>query len=93
LPCSERFQRLGFRPGLTAARGAGESPWREINGGKALDSGRLARELARYHVRPGPVWIGGKTVKGYVTHETSNQVGLADAWSRYLPADNETGEA
>jgi hypothetical protein len=70
-----------------------ESPWREINGGKALDAGRLARELARYHVRPGPVWIGGKTVKGYVTHETNNQVGLADAWSRYLPADNETGEA
>lgn len=29
------------------------------------------------------------TVKGYVTHATDKQLGLADAWSRYLPPDTD----
>jgi hypothetical protein len=61
-----------------------DAPWADLYG-KPLDARRLARELGRYDVHPGPLRIGGEVVKGY---QTGGPTGLADAWSRYLlPAD------
>jgi hypothetical protein len=64
-----------------------ESPWADINGGRPLDARRLARELAQYHVAPVTSRMGNDLSKGYVTYATKTQLGLADAWSRYLPDD------
>jgi hypothetical protein len=67
-----------------------EAPWGDLNSGRPLDARRLAKELALYHVTPVPFRTAGQITKGYVTYSTSNQLGLTDAWSRYLPAaDNE----
>jgi hypothetical protein len=65
-----------------------ESPWGDINGGRPIDARRLARELAVYHVAPAPFRTGGQIAKGYVTYPTKGQLGLTDAWSRYLPVDD-----
>lgn len=65
-----------------------EAPWGDINGGRPLDARHLARELAQYQVTPAAFRIGGQITKGYVTYPTKTQVGLGDAWSRYLPTDN-----
>ena len=70
-----------------------EAPWGDINGvGRPIDARRLARELAGYHVAPVPFRTGGQIAKGYVTYATNNQLGLTDAWSRYLPADDNDAE-
>jgi uncharacterized protein DUF3631 len=65
-----------------------EAPWGDLDGkGRQLDGRRLASELSRYSV--GPVAFKddtNTTVKGYVTYPTKDQVGLTDAWDRYLPA-------
>jgi hypothetical protein len=66
-----------------------EAPWGDLNGGRPLDARRLARELAPYHVTPVPFRTGGQITKGYVTYPTSSQLGLTDAWSRYLPTNND----
>lgn len=71
-----------------------EAPWADLHG-KPLDARRLAREMARYGVRPVTFETAGGSAKGYVTYETTGsqtQVGLADAWSRYLPADGGSGQ-
>jgi hypothetical protein len=65
-----------------------EAPWGDLNGGRPLDARRLAKELALYHVAPVAIRNGTQIAKGYVTHSTKTQLGLADAWSRYLPADD-----
>lgn len=65
-----------------------ESPWGELD--RPLTARRLAHKLSRYGVRPVAFDCSEGKVKGYVTFETSGkqgQSGLADAWSRYLPAD------
>jgi hypothetical protein len=70
-----------------------EAPWGDINGpGRPIDARRLARELAGYHVAPSPFRNGGQITKGYVTYATKNQLGLTDAWSRYLPDDKNDAE-
>ncbi|GAB3433556.1 DUF3631 domain-containing protein [Actinophytocola sediminis] len=78
-----------------------DAPWADLDGrGKQLDGRRLAAELARYGIAP----IAFKddsdtTVKGYVTYATDRtksqkaQVGLADAWDRYLSATDTEGNA
>ncbi|MGH3566229.1 MAG: DUF3631 domain-containing protein [Pseudonocardia sp.] len=64
-----------------------DSDWTDLDG-RALDARRLARELARYSVRvQGFKHHNGKTIKGYLTYPTDKQVGLTDAWARYLPPD------
>jgi hypothetical protein len=63
-----------------------ESPWCDLDG-RMLDARRMAKELSRYGVRVVPFKHDGTTVKGYTTYATDRQVGLADAWSRYLPAE------
>ena len=58
-----------------------DGPWADLYG-KPLDARRLARELDRYDVRPGPMRVAGAVVKGY---QVTGPTGLANAWSRYLP--------
>ena len=56
-----------------------EAGWADLDG-RPLDARRLARELARYTVRPTAVRIGGHVTKGY-----QSDGALTDAWARYLP--------
>jgi hypothetical protein len=58
-----------------------ESSWGDLDG-RPLDPRRLARELGRYGVRPGPLRIAGTVTKGY---QIDGPTGLTDAWTRYLP--------
>ncbi|MFD9890947.1 DUF3631 domain-containing protein [Amycolatopsis sp. NPDC059027] len=62
-----------------------EAPWGDLDGhGKTLDSRRLAKELKPYGVTSKNVRMpGGGVPKGY---RVDGDGGLADAWSRYLPA-------
>jgi hypothetical protein len=65
-----------------------EAPWGDLHG-KPLDARRLSRELVRYGARPVTFETDEGSTKGYVTYGTTGrqtQTGLADAWSRYLPA-------
>jgi len=62
-----------------------EAGWGDVEG-KPLDARRMAKELGRYGVRVTTFKFGGTTAKGYVTYATERQLGLIDAWSRYLPA-------
>jgi Protein of unknown function (DUF3631) len=72
---------------LTELRALDESPWGDLDG-RQLDARRLARELARFSVRPIVFKDAvNAPTKGYVTYATDRQVGLADAWDRYLPPD------
>ncbi|WP_422652979.1 DUF3631 domain-containing protein [Actinophytocola sp.] len=94
---AHHLRRPGNRPAghvdiLTDLVALDEAPWGDINGGRPLDPRRLARELAQYHVTPVPFRTGGQITKGYVAYPTSGQLGFADAWSRYLPTDNNDGE-
>lgn len=72
---------------ITELRAMDESPWGGDGDSRALDARRLARELARFSVRPTTFkhTTDNTTAKGYVTYPTDRQVGLADAWDRYLP--------
>ncbi|MGO1055713.1 DUF3631 domain-containing protein [Crossiella sp. CA198] len=66
-----------------------EAPWGDF-GGKALDARSLSRELSFFQVKPVTVKCNGTNAKGYVTYATDKQLGLADAWSRYLPPEKST---
>ncbi|EWM19229.1 DUF3631 domain-containing protein [Kutzneria sp. 744] len=63
--------------------------WTDMEG-KPLNDRRMSKELRKYLVAPAAFNDGTGTVKGYVTYPTYDsageqvQVGLADAWSRYL---------
>jgi hypothetical protein len=51
----------------------------------------LARELSRFNVSPVEFKDDtNTTVKGYVTYSTKDQLGLIDAWDRYLPVITST---
>lgn len=80
---------------LAALRELEEAPWSDLYG-KPLDARRLAKELDRYGV--GPVQFrddDGYKQRGYVTYPTEKppQVGLADAWRRYLLSAGTPGMA
>jgi hypothetical protein len=75
---------------LKHLRALEDAPWGDM-WGKPLDTRRLAAELSRYHVKPITVKHNGVNGKGYVTFATDKQVGLADAWARYLSAENSRG--
>lgn len=65
-----------------------EAAWGDLDG-RPIDARRLAKELGRYGVRPGPVRIGGAVVKGYQIDRSEISAGLGDAWDRYLPPPGE----
>jgi hypothetical protein len=78
--------RLPTKALLSDLTAVDEAPWGDLDG-KPLDARRMARELTRFGVSP----VAFKddtnvTTKGYVTYPTKDQVGLTDAWDRYLPA-------
>jgi hypothetical protein len=67
-----------------------DAPWAEMENGRPLTDRRLAKEMRKYFVAPVAFRAGGRVVKGYTTGPTFDtngeqvQVGLADAWSRYV---------
>lgn len=74
---------------LDGLRAMDDAPWSDLYG-KPLDSRRLAKELSRYQVAPLVIERNGTKMRGYVTYPTNTQVeqvGLADAWARYLAAE------
>jgi hypothetical protein len=70
---------------LDALVNADDRPWGDL-GGKPLDARRLSKELGRYGVGPAAFNTGRGTAKGYTTYPTVDNLGLADAWDRYLPS-------
>lgn len=63
-----------------------EAPWGNLRG-KPLDARGLASHLRKYEVTPATFDVldgTGKTAKGYTTYPTKGNIGLADAWTRYL---------
>lgn len=66
-----------------------DSPWADLPD-RPLNARQLSRELRRYGVSPVTFDAKVGKAKGYVTFQTSGmqaQVGLGDAWSRYLTDD------
>lgn len=61
-----------------------EAPWCDFYG-RPLNARQLATELRAYGVKVTAYSSSGKTFKGYVI---DGENGLADAWSRYLPAES-----
>ena len=55
-----------------------EAPWGDLRG-KALDGRGLSSKLRPYNIKPKPIRINGRVVKGYEAAD------LTDAWQRYLP--------
>jgi endogenous inhibitor of DNA gyrase (YacG/DUF329 family) len=83
-----RTDRLPTKTILAELLDLDEAPWGDLHG-KPLDARRLSRELGRYGARPVTFEDDEGSTKGYVTYCTTGrqaQTGLADAWSRYLPA-------
>jgi hypothetical protein len=79
--------RLASRDIIAALLTMDYAPWSAL-ADQPLGPRRLARELARYGVRPVTFDAKIGKAKGYVTFPTTGkqaQVGLADAWLRYLP--------
>jgi len=67
---------------VTQLLDAEDGAWGDLDG-RPLDARRLAREMARYSVRPKDLKLSGGSVrKGY---RTDGPDGLADVWLRYLP--------
>jgi hypothetical protein len=77
----QHTDRMATTDVLTRLAALEESSWSDLDG-RPLDPRRLARELGRYGVRPGPLRIAGTVTKGY---QVDGPTGLADAWTRYLP--------
>jgi hypothetical protein len=87
--------RLASRDIIAALLTMDDAPWSGL-ADQPLGPRRLARELARYGVRPVTFDAKIGKAKGYVTYPTSGkqaQLGLADAWLRYLPEPENTGTA
>ncbi len=67
---------------LARLHGIVESPWPTLCDGKPIHAHRLAKMLARYAIAPGN--IGAKRRKGYSAEW------FEDAFSRYLPTEDQT---
>ena len=84
--------RVSTKALLAALLTQSGGPWSTLPEGP-LTARRLARELRRYGV--GPVTFDAKTgkAKGYATFATrgkQSQVGLTDAWARYLRSETDS---
>nr|WP_243727556.1 DUF3631 domain-containing protein [Actinocrispum wychmicini] len=94
--------RMATKDILAALLTLEDGPWATLPEG-SLHARRLARELGRYGVSPVTFDAKIGKAKGYVSFSTTgkqSQLGLADAWSRYLPEtsnsdteDNHAGHA
>lgn len=77
----DRMRTEDIIDALTAIETA---PWADL-AGKPLDPRRLAKELDRYGVARAVFKDEiGKSQRGYTAYSTPGNVGLADAWDRYL---------
>ncbi|SDD68049.1 DUF3631 domain-containing protein [Actinokineospora iranica] len=88
---AERTDRMHTSDILARLRAIEDSPWPDL-GGKPLDAQRLAKEMSLYQVAPMTFKHNNTNAKGYVTFPTDTQVtqvGLADAWARYLPVNTD----
>jgi hypothetical protein len=90
-----RTDRMATREVLASLLAEPDGPWARLPG-RALTARRLAREMRRFGVKP--VTFDQRLIKakGYVTFPTYGkqaQLGLDDAWSRYLDvtSDNSPG--
>lgn len=92
---SRMTDRLSSEDIVSALEGLEERPWAEMKAGKPISKAQLARLLKPYDVEPRTIRIGDATLRGYLLED------LADAFSRYLPAEvqrpqqgsNDAGEA
>jgi hypothetical protein len=85
--------RLASRDIVAALLTMDDAPWSALPD-RPLGPRQLARVLRRYGVRPVTFDATVGKAKGYVTFSTIGkqaQVGLADAWLRYLPATDKPG--
>ena len=85
--------RLATRDIVAALLTMDDAPWSAL-ADQPLGPRRLARELGRYGVRPVTFDAKIGKAKGYVTFPTTGkqtQLGLADAWLRYLPESENPG--
>jgi hypothetical protein len=85
--------RLATRDIVAALLTMDDAPWSALTD-QPLGPRRLARELGRYGVRPVTFDAKIGKAKGYVTFPTTGkqtQLGLADAWLRYLPEPEHVG--
>ncbi|ACU34145.1 DUF3631 domain-containing protein [Actinosynnema mirum] len=90
---AEGTERMHTAEIVTRLRGLEDAPWADLNG-KPLDSRQLARQLSLYQVAPLTFKHKNTNAKGYVTYPTNTQVtqvGLADAWARYLAPEHNGG--
>jgi putative DNA primase/helicase len=58
-----------------------DRPWPEYRNAKPLTSRQLARLLEPFQVRPKALWVGGRTLRGYVRDD------LRDTFRRYLQTE------
>ncbi|MDQ3762436.1 MAG: DUF3631 domain-containing protein [Actinomycetota bacterium] len=81
--CRADTDRMTTADLIAALCGLEDAPWADLHG-KPLDSRRLSKELARYGIKPKNLRLPtGAVTKGY---RIDGEDGLADVWSRYLPA-------
>lgn len=79
--------RMATREVLAHLLALDDGPWADLPG-QPLTARRLSRELRPYGVKSVTFHASTGNAKGYVTFPTSGkqaQVGLHDAWIRYLP--------
>lgn len=69
---------------ITRLRSVDESPWSALSGGEGINPRRLSQLLRDFQIASVSIRDGSAVSKGYVTRSTLTQVGLADAWNRYL---------
>jgi hypothetical protein len=62
-----------------------ESPWLDIRG-KPLNTGKLAKMLKPFNIKPRQIRIVASNLKGYLKED------FIDAWERYAPHTGETRE-
>jgi len=62
-----------------------ESPWGDLRG-KPLNTTGLAKRLKPFEIKPRQIRVAASTSKGYKKED------FLDAWKRYIPLKEETGE-
>lgn len=80
----QEIDRIRTTELLTRLQNVDESPWSTFTGGESITARRLSQLLRDFQVTSVPVKEANEVYKGYVTWATAKQVGLHDAWNRYL---------
>ncbi len=75
-------ERITSADAVAALAAMEDRPWPEWRQGKPMTAPQLARALAPFRVRPATMRFGLNTAKGYQRDH------FAEAWARYLPAED-----